>query len=39
MPRKRKTNSDNARRQQRPMMKYEVIAAQLEQLVTPALMA
>jgi hypothetical protein len=39
MPRKRKTNSDHARRKQRPMMEDEVIAEQLEQLVKPALMA
>lgn len=39
MPRKRKTNSDHARRQQRPMIEDEVIAAQLEQLMTPALIA
>jgi hypothetical protein len=39
MPRKRKTNRDHAKRQQRPMMEDEAIAAQLEQLVTPALIA
>ena len=39
MPRTRKTNRDHAQRQQRPMMEDEVIAAQLEQLVTPALIA
>jgi hypothetical protein len=39
MPRKRKTNRDHAKRQQRPMMEDKVIAAQLEQLVTPALLA
>ncbi len=39
MPRTRKTNRDHAKRQQRPMMEDEVIAAQLEQLVTPALIA
>ncbi len=36
MPKKRKTNRDHAKRQQRPMMEDEEIAAQLEQLVTPA---
>jgi Transposase DDE domain len=39
MPRTRTTNRDHAQRQQRPMMEDEVIAAQLEQLVTPALIA
>ena len=39
MPKKRKTNRDHAKRQQRPMMEEEVIAAQLEQLVTPAVLA
>jgi Transposase DDE domain len=39
MPRKRKTNRDHARQQQRPMMEDEIIAAQLEQLVTPAVLA
>jgi Transposase DDE domain len=39
MPRTRKTNRDHAQRQQRPMMEDEVIAAQLEQLLTPALIA
>jgi hypothetical protein len=39
MPKKRKTNRDHARRQQRPMMEDEAIAAQLEQLVTPAVVA
>ncbi|WP_309732063.1 hypothetical protein [Chamaesiphon sp. OTE_75_metabat_556] len=39
MPRKRKTNRDHAKRQQRPMMEDEAIAAQLEQLVTPAVIA
>jgi hypothetical protein len=39
MPRTRKTNRDHAKRQQRPMMEEEIIAAQLEQLVTPALIA
>jgi hypothetical protein len=39
MPRTRKTNRDHAQRQQLPMMEDEVIAAQLEQLVTPALIA
>ncbi len=37
MPRTRKTNRDHARKQQRPMMEDEVIAAQLERLVTPAI--
>jgi hypothetical protein len=36
MPRKRKTNRYHAKRHQRPMMEDEIIAAQLEQLVTPA---
>jgi hypothetical protein len=39
MPKKRTTNRDHAKRQQRPMMEEEVIAAQLEQLVTPAVLA
>jgi hypothetical protein len=39
MPKKRKTNRDHAKRQQRPMMEDEVVAAQLEQLVTPAVLA
>jgi Transposase DDE domain len=39
MPKKRTTNRDHAKRQQRPMMEDEVIAAQLEQLVTPAVIA
>ena len=39
MPRKKKTNRDHARQQQRSMMGDEEIAAQLEQLVTPALIA
>ena len=39
MPKKRKTNRDHAKRQQRPMMEDEAIAAQLEQLVTPAVLA
>jgi Transposase DDE domain len=39
MPRKRTTNRDHAKRQQRPIMEDEVIAAQLEQLVTPAVVA
>ena len=39
MPKKRTTNRDHAKRQQRPMMEDEVIAAQLEQLVTPAVVA
>ena len=39
MPKKRTTNRDHAKRRQRPMMEDEVIAAQLEQLVTPAVVA
>ena len=39
MPKKRTTNRDHAKRQQRPMMEDEEIAAQLEQLVTPAVVA
>lgn len=39
MPRTKKTNRDHAKRQQRPMMEDEEIAAQLEQLVTPTLIA
>jgi Transposase DDE domain len=39
MPKKRTTNRDHAKRQQRPMMEDEVVAAQLEQLVTPAVVA
>ncbi len=39
MPKKRTTNRDHAKRQQRPMMEDEVLAAQLEQLVTPAVLA
>jgi hypothetical protein len=39
MPKKRTTNRDHAKRQQRPMMEDEAIAAQLEQLVTPAVVA
>ena len=39
MPKKRTTNRDHAKRQQRPMMEDEVVAAQLEQLVTPAVIA
>jgi hypothetical protein len=37
--RQRTTNRDHAKRQQRPMMEDEVVAAQLEQLVTPAVLA
>jgi hypothetical protein len=37
MPRKRKTNRDHAKRQQRPMMEDKAIAGQLSALVTPAL--
>ena len=39
MPKKQTTNRDHAKRQQRPMMEDEAIAAQLEQLVTPAVVA
>jgi hypothetical protein len=39
MPKKRTTNRDHAKRQQRPMMEDEVVAAQLEQLVMPAVLA
>jgi Transposase DDE domain len=39
MPKKRTTNRDHAKRQQRPMMEDEAIAAQLEQLITPAVVA
>ncbi len=39
MPKKRKTNRDHAKRKQRPMMEDEAIAAQLEQLVTSAVVA
>ena len=39
MPKKRTTNRDHAKRQQRPMMEDEEIAAQLEQLLTPAVIA
>ena len=39
MPKKRTTNRDHAKRQQRPMMEDEEIAAQLSELVTPALIA
>ena len=39
MPKKRTTNRDHANRRQRPMMEDEVVAAQLEQLVTPAVLA
>ena len=37
--RQRTTNRDHAKRQQRPMIEDEEIAAQLEQLVTPAVVA
>ena len=37
MPKKRTTNRDHAKRQQRPMMEDEAIAAHLSDLVTPAL--
>jgi Transposase DDE domain len=39
MPKKRTTNRDHAKRQQRPMMEDEAIAAQLSELVTPAVIA
>jgi hypothetical protein len=39
MPKKRTTNRDHAKRQQRPMMEDEAIAARLSDLVTPALIA
>jgi hypothetical protein len=39
MPRKRKTNRDHAKRQQRPMIEDQAIAAQLAELVTPAVVA
>ncbi len=37
MPKKRTTNRDHAKRQQRPMMEDEAIATHLSDLVTPAL--
>jgi hypothetical protein len=39
MPKKRKTNRDHAKRQQRPMMEDDEIAARLSDLVTPALIS
>jgi hypothetical protein len=39
MSRSRKPNRDHAKQQQRPMLEDEVVAAQLEALVTPALIA
>lgn len=39
MPKKRTTNRDHAKRHQRPMMEDKEIAAQLAELVTPALIA
>jgi Transposase DDE domain len=39
MPKSRKTNRDHAKKVQSPRMEDEVIAAQLEQLVTPAVLA
>ena len=33
----RKTNRDHAKRKQRPMVEDQVIAAQLEELLTPAI--
>jgi hypothetical protein len=38
MAKSRKTNRDHAKRQQSPRMEDEVIAAQLEQLLTPAVL-
>ena len=35
----KRLNRDHARQQQRPMVEEEVIAAQLEALVTPAIIA
>lgn len=37
MPKTKTTNRDHSKRQQRPMMEDEAIAAQLSELVTPAL--
>jgi hypothetical protein len=39
MPRSRKTNRDHAKQKQRPIPEDEVIGAELEALVTPALEA
>lgn len=39
MPKQRTTNRDHAKRQQRPIMEDEAIAAQLSDLVTPVLIA
>jgi len=39
MSRSRKTNRDHAKKKQRPMIEDEVIATQLEQLLTPAITA
>jgi hypothetical protein len=39
MPKKRTTNRDHAKRQQRPMMEDEAIAVHLSDLVSPALIA
>ena len=39
MSRTRKTNRDHAKKSQRPMVEDEVVAAQLEALVTPAITA
>jgi hypothetical protein len=39
MPKKRTTNRDHAKRQQRPMMEDEAVAAHLSALVSPALIA
>ena len=39
MTRSPRTNRDHAKKQQRPMVEDEVIAAQLEKLVTPAITA
>lgn len=39
MTNRRKTNRDHAKKQQRPMVEDEIIAAQLSDLVTPAIFA
>jgi hypothetical protein len=39
MSHKRKTNRDHAKKSQRPMVEDEVVAAQIEALVTPAITA
>ena len=38
-PRRRKTNRDHAKQQQRPAVEEELIAAELEALLTPAMLA